>query len=199
MTNRVPPTMAITPDRRWLTKQYLVLATITGVIAIAGAVASLIISLTVDVADRGGPVALVWGIAGGVALLMWLIAVPIVILWHRNLEYDVESERIVIRKGILTRIQQNIPLGMITDFRLHRSLYDRWLGIGSIQIQTAGQGAAATSYEGILAGLEDWVGLHDDLRNRIRGVERQDGHSEVGLAAILEEVRAIREALESNR
>ena len=192
-------TLALRPDRRWLTKQYLVLATFTALIAGVVGIVHLIVSLTVDAPDREGVLSLMWVITGGVTLAMWLIAVPIVILWHRNLDYAVEPERIVIRKGLLSKIQQNIPLGMITDFRLHRSLYDRWLGIGSIQVQTAGQAMAATGYEGTLAGLEDWAELHEDLRNRVRGTSQRDDDPEVDLAAILDEVRGIRKALESSR
>jgi uncharacterized membrane protein YdbT with pleckstrin-like domain len=187
----------ITPDRRWLTKQYLVLATITAIAALSAGILHLILVLTLDEADRGNLALLIWGITGGVALLMWIIAVPILILWHRNLGYVIEPERIVIRKGILTRIQQNIPLAMVTDFRLQRSLYDRALTIGSIQIQTAGQGMTGTGYEGKLVGLADWSGLHEDLRARIRGAIRHD--EGIDLTDILQEVREIRRVLESTR
>ncbi len=187
----------IAPDRRWLTKQYLVLATITAVTALSAGVLHLILVLTLDEADRGNVAPLIWGITGGAVLMMWVIAVPILILWHRNLEYAIEPERIVIRKGILTRIQQNIPLAMVTDFRLQRSLYDRALRIGSIQIQTAGQGMTGSGYEGKLAGLEDWSGLHEDLRASVSGAIRREESAD--LNDILREVREIRRVLESKR
>ena len=152
---RSESTTTITPDRRWLTKQYVVLATITAVTTVAAGVLHLILVLALDEADRRNLGLLIWGITGAVALAMWLIAVPILVLWHKHLSYAIEPQRIVIRKGILSRIQQNIPFSMVTDFRLQRSLYDRALGIGSIQVQTAGQGATASGYEGKLAGLED--------------------------------------------
>ena len=194
---RPEATRSISPDRRWLTKQYLVLATITAATALAAGALHLVLVLALDEGDRGdlGPV--IWGITGAAALLMWLIAVPILVLWHRNLSYAIEPQRIVIRKGILTRIQQNIPFSMVTDFRLQRSLYDRALGIGSIQVQTAGQGVTGTGYEGKLAGLENWGELHEDLRGRIRGsaVSADD----TDLADILDEIREIRRVLEASR
>lgn len=185
------------PDRRWRTKQYLVLATITSITAIAAGALHVILVLTLDESDRDDLGLLIWGIVGAVALAMWLIAVPIIVLWHKNLDYEIERRRIVIRKGILTRTQQNIPLDMVTDFRLQRSLYDRALGIGSIQIQTAGQGVSATGYEGKLAGLEDWRDLHEDLRGRIRGSGAL--RSDIGLGDILDEMREIRRVLETSR
>lgn len=194
---RSESTRTITPDRRWLTKQYLVLATITAVTAIAAGALHLILVLALDEADRGSLGLLIWGITGATVLLMWLIAVPILVLWHRNLSYAIEPQRIVIRKGILTRIQQNISFSMVTDFRLQRSLYDRALGIGSIQVQTAGQGVTGTGYEGKLAGLEDWEQLHEELRGKIRGTTVST--DDVGLGDILDEIREIRRILETSR
>jgi uncharacterized membrane protein YdbT with pleckstrin-like domain len=198
MTERIGnETITITPDRRWITKQYMVLTTITALTALSAGILHLVLTLTLEEADRGDLGLIIWGITGGAALVMWLTAVPIIILWHRNLAYAIEPERIVIKKGILTRIQQNIPLGMVTDFRLQRSLYDRALRIGSIQVQTAGQGMTGSGYEGKLAGLEDWALLHDDLRARIRS--SIGGGEDVDLADILDEVRQIRRVIESTR
>jgi hypothetical protein len=86
---------------------------------------------------------------------------------------------------------------MVTDFRLQRSLYDRALGIGSIQVQTAGQGVTGSGYEGKLAGLEDWEALHEDLRGRIRGTSVSPDDTDLG--DILDELREIRRVLENRR
>lgn len=193
--------MSIKPDRRWLTKQYLVLLTITALLVLLGGATHLLIVVAADDVDTGVVAAIVWGVTGGLAVLMWAVAAPALVLWFRNLDYSIESDKIVIRKGVLTKIQQNIPLAMVTDFRLQRTLYDRALGIGSIQIQTAGQGTTATGYEGKLAGLEEWEPLHEDLRRRIRPTGRPgepDG-GEPGFDAILDELRHIRRVLETSR
>lgn len=193
--------MRIEPNRRWLTKQYLVLATVTLLLVLIAGATHLPIVLAADDVDTGLVAATVWGVTGGLAVLMWAISVPALILWFRNLEYVIETNKIVIRKGIITKIQQNIPFQMVTDFRLQRTLYDRTLGIGSIQIQTAGQAATATGYEGKLAGLEDWERLHEDLRRRIRSDDqmyRRPG-PESYADAILDELRHIRRVLETTR
>jgi len=100
-------------------------------------------------------------------ILTFIISIPIIILWIKNLKYIIREDRVTIHQGILTKIQKNIPLRAVTDFILERSLLDRFLGIGSIKIQTAGQSPSSTGYEGKLAGLLDYEELHDDLRNRI--------------------------------
>lgn len=196
--------MKITPDRRIYTKAWLTLATITVFVALLGGIAQLLVLVLADPAGEGTATVIIWSIAGGLVLLMWLFAVPITALWIRNLEYRVLDDKVVIHKGIIDKVDQSIPLRMVTDFRLHRSLYDRWLGIGSIDIQTAGQSNTATGYEGRLAGLAEWEGLHGDLQERIRrsepaGVTGRSGTEADDLHALLDEVREIRQLLEANR
>ncbi len=112
---------------------------------------------------------------------MWIISIPIVILWIKNLSYQIEGDRISIRKGILTKVEQNIPYKAITDFMLHRSLYDRFLGIGSIKIQTAGQTQNTSGYEGKLAGLLEWSKLHQELQKKL-----ETFHSEMSATTVTE-------------
>ena len=144
---------------------------------------------------------LVVQIVGGSLAAMWLIGAPIAWLWIRNLSYEVTDDTVVIHKGILTKVDQHIPLRMITDFRLHRSLYDRWLKIGSIDLQTAGQTQTATGYEGRIAGQVQPELLHGELRSRITRLEGTqavaigNGGGE-DLHALLEEVREIHHLLE---
>lgn len=111
-----------------------------------------------------------------------------------------------MHKGILTKRQHNIPFRAITDFVLRRTVYDRALGIGSIQIQTAGQSQSASGYEGSLSGLLQYEMLQEELRNKIKDLsplseslttaEPQAKSSDVILAQILEEVRSIKDRLE---
>lgn len=193
--------MPINPDRRWVTKQWLVFGTVTVLLALGAAIAHLVIELVgVDNEDASLAITIVWLAVGAAVALMWLISVPIVLLWYRNLSYLVEEDKVIIRKGVLTKTQQNIPVNMVTDFRLQRTLYDRALGIGSILVQTAGQSANPTGYEGKLAGLTDWDGLHENLRRRIRPgatPARQPSQSDP-LGEILDELREIRRVLETS-
>jgi len=156
--------MEIRPDKKLITKSWLTLITISIVIVLFALLLLIIPALDSDIAFSQFTYYL-WLIIIGVILLMWVITVPIMILWIKNLTYFIEDDKIVIKKGILTKVKQNIPFRMITDFMLERTLYDRWLGIGSIKIQTAGQTQNATGYEGKLSGLINWDELHEKLRS----------------------------------
>jgi putative membrane protein len=156
--------MEIRPDKKLITKGWLTLITLTFVIVIFAGLLHIIPALDSSV-DFSQFSFYLWRIVFLAIILMWIITAPIMILWIKNLSYFIESDKIVINKGILTKINQNIPFRMVTDFMLERTLYDRWLGIGSIKIQTAGQSQNQTGYEGKLAGLINWNKLHEKLRS----------------------------------
>ena len=99
---------------------------------------------------------------------MWIVFLPLIHLWIKNLSFFIRDDRVTIQSGILTKKEQNIPSRSITDFVLVRGPFDRMLGIGTIQIQTAGQSKSATGYEGSLSGLLDYGPLHANLREKLK-------------------------------
>lgn len=155
--------MEFKPSKKLITKSWLTLITVTVLIIVLAFIMYLFPTLDSEI-DFGRFVHYLWLVVFLVILAMWLISVPIMILWIKNLSYSIEDDRIVINKGIITKIKQNIPFRMITDFMLERTLYDRFLGIGSIKIQTAGQTQNSSGYEGKLSGLLNYDELHEKLR-----------------------------------
>ena len=197
--------MEIRPDKKLITKSWLTLASLSIVIILFACAMHIIPALDSDI-DVTEFSFYMWRVTFGVIVLMWIISAPIMILWIKNLSYIIEADKIVINKGILTKIKQNIPFRMITDFMLERTLYDRWLGIGSIKIQTAGQSQNQTGYEGKLSGLINWDELHEKLRidlseSRSPVTEKSDSHevSEGGLESILAELKKISSILEKKK
>lgn len=194
--------MEIRPDKKLITKSWLTLLTVS-IITILFACLLYIIPALDSYVDVSQFSFYLWRITIGLIILSWIICIPIVILWIKNLSYIIEEDKIVIHKGILTKIKQNIPFRMITDFMLERTLYDRWLGIGSIKIQTAGQTQNATGYEGKLSGLINWDDLHEQLREFLSDVrssaKKVTGSDEIDadvLENILVELKKISGVLE---
>ena len=157
--------ISLLPDKKYVTKSILVslISSIFSFLFIG-----VFIHL-VALSKNPGPefFSWLWLLTGLGFILTFIISIPIIILWIKNLKYMIREDRVTVHKGILTKVQKNIPLRAVTDFILERSLLDRFLGIGSIKIQTAGQSQSSTGYEGKLAGLLDYEALHDDLRKRI--------------------------------
>jgi uncharacterized membrane protein YdbT with pleckstrin-like domain len=154
------------PDRKYLIKGIWIFVTVSAVLALLIAIIHLIIYL----ADGDMQAAeILWIVSLATIAAIWVIVYPILYLWYKNLEYRIYEDRVSIHKGILTKTQQNIPFRAITDFALVRTLYDRFLDIGSIKIQTAGKHiSSASQYEGNLAGLINYDQLHTELRERVK-------------------------------
>ena len=154
------------PDRKYLIKGIWIFVTISALLALLTAITHLIIYLA-EGDMRAAEI--LWIVCLAIIGAIWVIAYPILYLWYKNLEYRVYEDRVSIHKGILTKTQQNIPFRAITDFALVRTLYDRFLGIGSIKIQTAGKHVSSSSqYEGNLAGLINYDQLHNELREKVK-------------------------------
>jgi putative membrane protein len=197
--------MEIRPDKKLITKSWLTLVTLSIVIVLFACALHIIPVLDSNV-DFTQFSFYLWIVVLITILLMWIISAPIMILWIKNLSYFIEEDKIVIKKGILTKIKQNIPFRMVTDFMLERTLYDRWLGIGSIKIQTAGQTQNATGYEGKLAGLINWDELHEKLRSDLtearsstKEISKSPKVNEGALENILIELKKISSILEKGK
>jgi len=157
----------IKPDRKYWTAQLLILAIISGITLISAGALHIIINYSNPVPES---ILVLGAICCGANLVIWVISYPIIHLWTKNLTYIVRDDRITILSGILTKKEQNIPYRSITDFVLKRGPFDRYLGIGTIQIQTAGQSQTATGYEGCLSGLLDYDGIHNNLRDKLKSL-----------------------------
>ncbi len=136
--------------------------------------------------------------------ITWALVYPLTTLWIRNLSYVISADRVTLHKGILTKTEQNTPFRAVTDFILERTLFDRWLNIGSVKIQTAGQSQSSTGYEGVMAGLLEYERWHGELRDRMQAMHATAGPQTTGadaaeddlFPAMLAELKAIRKALE---
>jgi uncharacterized membrane protein YdbT with pleckstrin-like domain len=191
--------MHLTPDRRLYTKAWMTFATITACVLAGTGIATWIINVASD--DPGSVIPILWIVVACYTAAMWLVGAPIAWLWIRNLSYEVTDDMVVVHRGIRTKVDEFIPLRMVTDFRLHRSLYDRWLNIGSIDLQTTGHAHRTSGYEGRIAGQRQPELLHNELRGRITRLEGTQAVA-IGngggkdLHALLEEVREIHHLLE---
>ena len=200
--------MELRPDiNRLMRREIYTILTITLVVMLATfIIQALVVNLDPEV-ENAEFVQYVWSWVAGALIAMWVVAPWLIYLWITNLSYSIEEERVVIHKGIVTKKSISIPYAAITDFTLSRSLYERWLEIGTLLIQTAGQGAQAGGHEGRMEGLVDFEGLHKSLRARVKAISGQgpeagsndSKHASPDLdvmQAILDEVKKINRKLD---
>ncbi len=195
----------IKPSKKLYKKIILTYVTISCFAILLAGVIILISSIVKDGNPQKASEVVSW-IFGLLIFVIWLFGPWLSKVWFRNLSYLIDDKKITLRTGILSRVERNIPYRGITDFTLHKSLFDRYLGIATIKIQTAGQSPTASGYEAMLAGLEDYNQLYLKLKQHINkekdapGITNESLYSESELLTkILMELKAFREIIEQER
>jgi hypothetical protein len=134
---------------------------------------------------------------------VWIIVALLLIPpYCRSIRYELGENELVARRGILTKSEDVVPYGMVTNVALKRGPLDRWLGLGTLRVHTAGF-SQQTVAECVLTGLDNCEQVREAL---MAAVHRQHGAvvqapetrplgqddvSEL-LHGILDEVRALR-------
>ena len=152
--------ISLKPDTLYFKKQIYIFLTIT-VIAYIFFIPFCFITF-----KEGGPVLLILILGHAAWFTLGIFSLLVAKLWIDRLSYIIKDSSITIYKGIFTKIEQNIPNSKVTDFVLHRDLFDRFMGIGSIQVQTAGA-SGVLGYEGKIDGVLDYEEVHKNLRDKL--------------------------------
>ncbi len=141
--------------------------------------------------------------------------IPLYFRYH-TLRYRFDSEGISMRWGIFFRREINLTYARIQDIHLRSNLFERWLGLARIEVQTASGSAGA---EMTLEGLLEYEVIRDYLYSRMRGGEDRRKTVAAGTApgvgrasdsagtrqlvdtlnAVTAEVKALRETFEAAR
>jgi uncharacterized membrane protein YdbT with pleckstrin-like domain len=74
------------------------------------------------------------------ALLCWLVVPIFVALWKwlvvKNIRYELTTERLKLRQGVLNRILDEIELYRVRDYRLEQPFFLRIFSLGNIIVRT---------------------------------------------------------------
>ncbi|MBN1515701.1 PH domain-containing protein [Candidatus Sumerlaeota bacterium] len=93
---------------------------------------------------------------------------PLLYFRYHTLHYKFDDEGVHMRWGILFRREINLTYARIQDIHLTRGVIQRWLGLASIQIQTA---SGSSSAEMTIEGLLEYETIRDFLYAKMRGVK----------------------------
>ncbi|MDF1564430.1 MAG: PH domain-containing protein [Deltaproteobacteria bacterium] len=104
------------------------------------------------------------------ASLMTAFAFPIVILplvfKYYTLRYTLDDEGVSASWGLFFRREVYLTYRRIQDIHVRRNIVERWLGIGTVDIQTA---SGSSTAEMKLEGMTDYEAVRDFLYRRMRG------------------------------
>ena len=101
------------------------------------AIAAVLVAWQMGPSGTGGSVLVV--AVGAVALLLflWLAFWPFLV-W-RSTHYVFTNERVMLRKGVISREQRDIQLNRVSDVSSRQSLLERLLGCGTLTVESAGE------------------------------------------------------------
>jgi len=94
-----------------------------------------------------------------------LVFVPLFFRYH-TLRYRFDDEGVSAAWGILFRREIHLTYKRIQDIHVQRSLVQRWLGIATVEVQTA---SGSQEAELAVEGVTDHEALRDFLYGRMRG------------------------------
>lgn len=106
---------------------------------------------------------LAWSLA---SLIFFPIIFPPLFFKYHTLRYRFDAEGLSMRWGLLFRREINLTYSRIQDIHVSRGILERWLGLGTVSIQTASGSSGA---EMSIQGLTIYAELRDFLYRRMRG------------------------------
>ncbi|WP_374970797.1 PH domain-containing protein [Terrabacter sp. BE26] len=150
----------------WLT---VVVPTILGLVLAAACVWIAVVTPDDETGNR-----IQW-VAVAVLLVIAVPAVVVPYLRWRTTHYVVTSHRVMVRRGILTKVGKDITLSKITDVSFQQTVLDRLIGSGSLHIESAGDSAdedlSSIPHSNDVQQLVNRLIDEDDLRRRGHGRE----------------------------
>ena len=197
-------TQTIRPSPQYLLRMRILVTVVALLIALGIMLLGAIISI-----DNHRPGGIVVSLVIGLLVTVgWLGALLLTGPYYRSLSYEVQDDEVIVHAGIWTKSVKHVPYRTVTNLVVKRDVVDRMLGIGTLNIQTAGM-SGQTGVEESLAGLTDVQSVYDTVAQELRRFrggmaptqteieEMPISASPDALDAILAEVQAIRQVLEA--
>ncbi len=103
-----------------------------------------------------------------------IAALPYLFFRYHTLRYRFDDEGIHMKVGILFRREVNLTYARIQDIHLRSGIIQRWLGLASVQIQTA---SGSSGPELIIEGFKQYEAIRDFLYTRMRGYQSHSIHA----------------------
>lgn len=175
------------PDKKLLTK-YFVSSIITFVAAILFSAAFLV---PIAIIEGDPRIWIIGYIIGGISVAGLGCAFIIFPFYYRSIHYELTDKEMIVHRGFIQKIMKVVPLRAITNIAIVRGPLDRIIGIGRIQIHTAGYSTNQGPEEKI-DGLIQYQEFYEKLSQKIKQLKPMT------LLASLEEDLPIKEPTDIN-
>jgi len=109
------------------------------------------------------------------AVIVFVVGSIYATIYVKKIEYSVlgwdkdAMPEVYTKRGIITITKKHVPFRTITHVQTRRGLFDRVMGIGTVQIETAG-GAAGSPAVGIVPLIIQRLGVSSKSEERVEGI-----------------------------
>ena len=114
-----------------------------------------------------------WGLYYIAAFVIMLISIIAIIFYVRAIEFRLEDKEIIVKIGLVNKTEKHMPFRTITNISSRYGIYDRFFGIGTVQIETAGKSGQQTSPEAKIEGIPIFFEVRDLILERLRKFRSQ--------------------------
>ena len=94
---------------------------------------------------------------------------------YNNFTIELAEQDIIIREGVFTRKTTVIPYARIQDIRSERTMVERFFGIATLEIETAGSSKVAS--QTLIPGIANKNELISEIMQRVEAAKSGDGIS----------------------
>jgi uncharacterized membrane protein YdbT with pleckstrin-like domain len=112
-------------------------------------------------------------------LLFWLLIPLLVLLWQwlviRNTVYELTSERLKLRSGVLNKQLDEVELYRVRDYKLEQPFFLRLFGLGNISLQTSDRSHPHLTLRAVRNGEQ----LYEQLRQAVEQSRAKKGVREL--------------------
>jgi membrane protein YdbS with pleckstrin-like domain len=133
------------------------------------AIVILAIMLSAGTLGVGAPV--VVPVAVGIVVVMWLVGLAVMLVRKWSMRYTVTTQRLIHRRGILSRTTDRIELIDVDDITFRQGLVERMVGVGTIEVSSSD----VTHPKLALLGIDDVQRIADVIDDARRTERRRRG------------------------
>lgn len=112
-------------------------------------------------------------------LFIWVVFPAFVMLWMwlvtRCTRYELTTERLKYRHGVLNKQLDEIELYRVRDYKFEQPLWLRLFGLGNIRLRTSDQSQPGF----VLNAIRDGEAITDQMRNAVEACRIKKGVREV--------------------
>ncbi len=141
-----------------------------------------------------------------IGLIVVIISFILVPKYVDGILYQVHGTEVVVIKGLLNKTEKHVPFRTITNISSRTGIYDRLLGIGNVNIETAGKSGTSRSPEEKIEGIRVYKEVRDFILKELRKfrtpyttateVEEEKSLPTSDSSAIIKELREMKEILQ---